>query len=156
MFAGPSCQLAENVVFDLPVSVPTVQRAEPPPAAEPSPSLPSVAPSACARAAFWANGFQWGPFFISGLFSKGVQTGWGRRCKRHKDAGSTTICQRPLAYRGKGRSDPVLDDADCIRQLKRWLIMGMAIGRNDCDCRTQHLALEIRADEDLSVELVER
>ena len=85
----------------------------------------------------------WGPFQIAEYHPGGVQKGWGATCGLHWNAGDSQECKRPLQYRGRGGRHP-LDDAGCVRQLKRWLLAGLSIASDDPEGRRKHMAMDPR------------
>jgi hypothetical protein len=111
----------------------------PPPPAEPE-SLPDAVP-APKRA---RRDFAWGPFKIAKVVSHGVQVGWGCTCSLHYSKDDVTICKKQLRYKGRG-SEPILDDTECLRQLKRWLLAGLKIKPALDTCRVQHRDLPVRS-----------
>ncbi len=135
------------------VSPPPEAPAEAPPSVAPPPGAsgaaqagvaapvpPPPVPHAAARPSGRTKRAQmWGPFQIARIVpGNGEQTGWGATCGRHgKD------CQRNLSYFGRGGRLPLNDD-ECVRQLKRWLIAGLAIDRTAPDARARHMKIELR------------
>ena len=47
-------------------------------------------------------------------------------------------CKKWLGFTGRGHNAEVLDDAGCIRQLKRWLLLGLDVPRTGGDRQLQH------------------
>eukprot|EP00959_Pyramimonas_sp_CCMP1952_P338951 7098239-Pyramimonas_sp.AAC.1 len=73
------------------------------------------------------------------------QTGWGAVCGLHSNSHSPGLqCKRNLGYRGRGAGAPVLNDAECQRQLKRWLIAGLKIPASAVNGQEQHMLEPIR------------
>ena len=84
---------------------------------------------------------QWGHWVINKLEPAGVHTGWGAVCKLHnnaEDVYTKTVCQKKCGFRGRKKTDEVYDDARCILQLKRWLLLGYDVPSDDIDSRVSH------------------
>jgi hypothetical protein len=120
----------------------------PPPVLAPK-AWPKAKPKAKpkARAIPWGR-FHYAPHMRNRQLDDGttveVQIGWGATCLHHTDVGMGASCKRTLAYKGRSAADQVLTDAECLRQVKRWLLHGMAIDSACVDGKTQHMDMDIR------------
>eukprot|EP00959_Pyramimonas_sp_CCMP1952_P278444 5821524-Pyramimonas_sp.AAC.1 len=109
----------------------------PPPDVPPRVPAPPAPPAAGAAAKPGERvAFSWGRYQFSRVMLHGVQIGWGCTCGHHNDVDCPTPCKKQLRYQG-GPACPVLNDAQCIVQLKRWILAGHAIPRS-ARARTQH------------------
>jgi hypothetical protein len=122
---------------------PVAAEPDPSPLPPPNPPPPDIVGLAPKRAPRNRREEQWGPFKIAKVVSGEIQIGWGASCNKHTNEGDGASCKRQLRYRGRA-SEPVLDDTECVRQLKRWLLAGMQINPILSDSRSQHVGLPIR------------
>jgi hypothetical protein len=132
---------------------------EPRPPPQPSPPSPNpnpVEPPPIPRAPPERRQQNWGPFKLAPL----VGGGWGVTCGRHTNTEQKAVCKIQLQMRGRSRFDPLLSNEECVIQLKRWCLAGIAIPQDAVDGKRQHFAIAARTVgaqsevEDLDVEPV--
>ncbi len=139
----------EELPADPSASAPPAADKPPGPAIDPPPAfvppVPAPPPPAPAFARPRVNrAIQWGPFQLAPLCPgpTGKQTGWGATCGKHKSPFVKSACRKNLTYGGARVLR--LDDDACIRQLKRWLLRGLAIDFTKADGKEEHGNIDAR------------
>ena len=84
------------------------------------------------------RGFQWGPFVISDIASRGEELiGVGAKCGRHFDDGSDLACKKQVTFGKSG-----IGREEMIRRLKRWLVAGLDDAEWDAEShRVKHVGM---------------
>eukprot|EP00974_Lingulodinium_polyedra_P028976 2793060-Lingulodinium_polyedra.AAC.1 len=109
------------------------------------------------RGVAWPPGSPRTPWRIAGVFSNGIQVGWGATCNEHTNAseiaeGLQRVCKKQLVT-SRG-----LTSEQAKRRIMHWLVLGCeTIPPGAAQGRAEHLALNPRALDDVPEdELVRR